>query len=419
MNGIERGDNAEAEFSVRAELIPALTLVACAQLVSWTGLQLAPTLGGPVLVGMTHSLSLARLPLGLAFLSSAASAAVAQRVVARVGIRAFLGIGALLGALGTTFAAASTVSSAPTMLIVGIVIAGSGIGWCWLTRYEAARLLGLARGRMALGLVVGVAGIGAVSGPLTIPLLKQASTAVGLAPSTLPWLLVTLLFIALALAATHVKGNQVRRPRPEPMVGPAIMGPELRRSILAFSMVQGVMTAVMAIAPVVWSQGTVPGLALALVMSVHFFGMFGLAPLLVQRIEPATSQRVIVLGGLITAASTFLVLPATTPIIQGVAMFGVGLGWSFAYMAVSIRLTAVREAERRRLFQGRADMLGQLVGGVAPIAAGLFVAETSFAELVIGLVTLSFAAALIGVRRTGDKAQREILLSDESSRSTS
>lgn len=288
MNSIKRGDNADAKSSGRAELIPALALVACAQLVSWTGLQLTPTLGGPVLVGMTHSLSFAGLPLGVAFLSSAASAAVAQRVVARIRMGAFLGIGALLGALGTTFSAASTVSNAPTMLIVGIVIAGLGIGWCWLTRYEAARLLGPVRGRMALGLVVGVAGIGAVSGPLTIPLLKQASTAVGLAPSTLPWLLVTLLFIALAVAALRVKGNQVRRPRPKPL----------------------------------------------------------------------------------------------------------------AYIAVSIRLAAIKEAEKRRLFQGRADTLGQLVGGVAPIGAGLFVARTSFAALMIGLVTLSFAAALIGARRT-------------------
>lgn len=396
MNGIKRGDNADADFSARTECIPALALVAFAQLVSWTGLQLAPTLGGPVLVGMTHSLSLAGLPLGVAFLSSAASAAVAERVVSRIGMRAFLGIGALLGALGTTFAAASTVSNSPTLLIAGIVIAGSGIGWCWLTRYEAAHLLGPARGRMALGLVVGVAGIGAVSGPLTIPLLKQASTAVGLAPSALPWLLVTALFIALSFATTRVNGTQMRRPRPEPVAGPAIME-ELRRPMLVFSVVQGVMTAVMGIALVVWSRGTVPGLALARVMSVHFFGMFGLAPLLAQRIEPSTSQRALVLGGLITTVSTILVLPAAIPIVQGVAMFGVGLGCSFAYLAVSIRLTAVREVEGRRFFQGRADTLGQLVGGVAPIAAGLVLAKAGFTALVIGLAAISLAATLIGV----------------------
>lgn len=382
-----------------------LLIIAFAQLASWLGLQMASTLGGPVLVGMTHAVPLAGFPLGIVFLVSAASAAIANRARQRLGGAGLLAAGAAVAALGTAIAAASSQIQSPAVLLVGIALEGFGLGWCWLTRYDAAMLLGTGRAKLALGLVVGAAALGAVSGPLTIPVLRQLSVAMGLRGATLPWVLAAVLFALVAALAplAHPRTRPARpdpRPHPAPRVVPVAprrsQDAALRRSILAFGVIVGAMTAVMGIAPAVWSRGQVPGLALAAVMSAHFFGMFGLAPLLVRWMEPPRTAQTLLLACVLTAVSVLALIPAQTPIMRGAGMFGVGLGWSLAYLALSVRLAAIPQPRERQALQARTDLVGQLLGGIFPLAGGLVLILASFSWL-LGLLAAICASALLAL----------------------
>jgi hypothetical protein len=91
------------------------------------------------------------------FLASAASAAIADRVAVRLGRAGMLSAGAIVAAIGTALATGSSQLRAPALFVVGIE--GLGIDWCWLVRYDAERLLGPARRKLALGLVVGTAAL--------------------------------------------------------------------------------------------------------------------------------------------------------------------------------------------------------------------------------------------------------------------
>lgn len=390
-----------------------LLILAFAQLASWLGLQMASTLGGPVLVGMTHAVPLAGFPLGIVFLVSAASAAIANRARRQLGGAGLLAAGATSAALGTAIAAASSQIQSPTVLLAGIALEGFGLGWCWLTRYDAAALLGTGRAKLALGLVVGAAALGAVSGPLTIPVLRQLSAAMGLRGATLPWALAAVLFALVAALAplAYPRAHPAtpaarRRPRPAPRVMPTAPAPRplqdaaLRRSIVVFGLIVGAMTAVMGIAPAVWSQGQVPGLALALVMSAHFFGMFGLAPLLVRWMEPPRTAQALLLACVLTAVSVLALIPAQTPVTRGAGMFGVGLGWSLAYLALSVRLAAVPQPRERQALQARTDLVGQLLGGIFPLAGGLVLILASFPWLlgILAAICVSALLALTGRR---------------------
>lgn len=377
-----------------------LVVIGFAQLVSWTGLQLAPTLGGPVIVGLTRSLAFAGLPLGVAFLASAVAARLMHRLVPDASGSRPLQAGALIGGTGATLAAVSAPMHSVILLLVGIGVEGFGIGWCWLARYAASRFLGPGRGTVALGLTVGAAGVGAVSGPLTIPLVKSTSDSLGLDPSLLPWLLVAVLFLVLAMIAPRISdagdtsldlmSKDLMSDRKDANF--SVSG--LPRLIAVFCVVQGVMTAVMGIAPAVWSGGTVPGLALAVIMSIHFLGMFGVAPALARYLRPSNTPSALGLACLITAASVLGLVRADTSLTRAAGMFGVGLGWSLAYLALSVQLIAIPDDARRPVLQARNDFLAQLVGGLTPLLGGLVLSIIGFDVVLIGLAVVSAMATL-------------------------
>jgi hypothetical protein len=233
-----------------------------------------------------------------------------------------------------------------------------------------------------------------VRGPIAIPFLKQTGVEIGLALSTFPWPLATALFLTLAMAALRMTALDAGQQNPTPVKPVAAMEPGLARPMLTFSVVQGVMTGVMGLALVAWSHGRVPGLSLAAVMSAHFFGMFGLVPVLVYRMSPQRTVAALALACLVTAVSTLALIPAGAPVPRGVGMFGVGLGWSIAYLAISIRLAAAQDDRQRRALQGRNDLLGQLVGGAVPLAAGPILGGIGFTGLLIVLAAAAVVAML-------------------------
>ena len=113
------------------------------------------------------------------------------------------------------------------------------------------------------------------------------------------------------------------------------------------------------------------------VISAHIVGMYGLV-LVVGDLIDRLGRRVALVGGLAVMAGSTLGLAWTMSVFAtGVALFGLGLGWSFSYVAATSELVDLAlPAERGRLI-GFNDLLSgstgaalALIGGVAYSHAG-------------------------------------------------
>jgi len=126
------------------------------------------------------------------------------------------------------------------------------------------------------------------------------------------------------------------------------------------------------------------------VISAHLVGMFGLVLVvgsLVDRIGRHTSMAL----GLVTMAVSNLGLVWLDGIAgMSLSLFGLGLGWNFAYVAATTELVArTAPAERGRLI-GFSDLLSAAIG--AALALGGGVVYTVSGSVALALVATVLAA---------------------------
>ncbi len=107
------------------------------------------------------------------------------------------------------------------------------------------------------------------------------------------------------------------------------------------------------------------------VISAHIVGMYGLV-LVVGDLIDRLGRRTALVGGLAVMGVSTLALARTESILAtGVALFGLGLGWSFSYVAATSELVDLaRPSERGRLI-GFNDLLSGSVGGALALLGGL------------------------------------------------
>ena len=106
------------------------------------------------------------------------------------------------------------------------------------------------------------------------------------------------------------------------------------------------------------------------VISAHIVGMYGLV-LVVGDLIDRLGRRVALVGGLAVMAGSTLGLAWTMSVFAtGVALFGLGLGWSFSYVAATSELVDLAlPAERGRLI-GFNDLLSGSTGAALALIGG-------------------------------------------------
>jgi len=155
---------------------------------------------------------------------------------------------------------------------------------------------------------------------------------------------------------------------------------------------QLVMVLIMAMTPLHIRQMGLSLGAVGFVISAHTLGMFALSPVtgwLTDRFGPV---QIIVAGVGLLAGSA--VLAATAPTDGrtqlAIALFLLGLGWNFGFVAGSFLLTREVPVEARTALQGRADSLVWMAAAFASLARGFVLEAAGFATLALpgGLVAL-------------------------------
>jgi MFS family permease len=191
--------------------------------------------------------------------------------------------------------------------------------------------------------------------------------------------------------------------RAHPDAEPAVMGPIreiIRRPAVAAALValvigQFVMGLIMTMTPLHMTENGHGMGAVGLVLSGHTFGMFALSPISGYLSDRFGRVPTIFLGTATLAVASVMaaVAPPDGGAMLFMALFLLGLGWNFGFVAGSAMLSENLEIHERTRVQGVADALIWSSQAAASLGSGLIMAVAGYASLGV----LSIGAVIIPV----------------------
>jgi MFS family permease len=128
--------------------------------------------------------------------------------------------------------------------------------------------------------------------------------------------------------------------------------------------------------------------AISLVISAHTFGMFAFSMISGWMTDRWGRGQVIILGSAVMIASCLMAAPSTGLVPLLVALFLLGLGWNFAYVAGSALLSDQLLVGERAKTQGFNDLMLNLASGVSQVVSGFVFAIGGY-----GIMALSAGLA--------------------------
>ena len=310
--------------------------------------------------------------------SGAVSALPAGRPMDRFGRVPVLAGGFGLGVAGCLLTALACGIESGPLLVLGFVAVGSAIGIALLARTAGGDMYPPERRARGISLVLFGAVFGAILGPTVFSPLF-AGRELDAQALVVPWLVaagIVAIGVVLVLAvrpdpslarplgqdATEEPAAPLRELLRRPGVPTALLG-----ALASFAVMVAVMnlTGYMMVGQGHMQSDVFP------VISAHIVGMYGLV-LVVGDLIDRLGRRTALVGGLAVMGVSTLALARTESILAtGVALFGLGLGWSFSYVAATSELVDLaRPSERGRLI-GFNDLLSGSVGGALALLGGL------------------------------------------------
>lgn len=366
---------------------------------SWVAIALIAAPGPAAWVALSGDAADAGVFFATYSISAALGAALAGRLMDRLGRRPVLAGAHLLSASGFVGAGTAYAFGALLPFALSTVALAVGFGAIALTRLAAGEMFPPAARAKAVGRVQVSATFGAVAGPLLLVLAVPLSSLVGRPADTLVWFLAPpALLVGAALVLRSPEPHAflaVERPptgaggAPAAAARPIHKGP-LLAGVVSLLAAACAMVAVMGVAGVALRHdGHGTGVA-GLVMAAHFIGMFGLS-IHVGRIADRFGRRRTLLAGLgvlgVGGACVSLVPGAFG---LGLGLLLIGLGWSFAYIGGTVIVTDVVPAARRARVMGLIDFATAGLSALAAFVGGWWYAGEGLFGL--GLAAIALAA---------------------------
>ena len=385
-----------------ATLVRRNTLLLAAGMACLTGmLQLVAAMSTITFVIVSGVEGLLGLGAALVLGATAVIAFPAGRAMDRRGRVPVLLAGFAAGAAGTALVAYAVSSESPIPAIPGFALIGTAMGIVNLARTAAGDMYPPARRARGISIVIFGSVFGAVLGPTVFSPLFGREGA-GTETLVLGWLAGTAIMLVGMGIVSRVR---LARPQAEPAGGrnPGAIGdsgrplsellrepgvvPALAAAVASFA----VMVAVMNLSGhVIVSHGHARH-EIFPVVSAHVVGMFGLA-LVVGGLVDRIGRPVALTGGLLLVSLSCASLAWVESVAgMAVALFVLGLGWSFSFVAATAELSdATEEVERGRLL-GFNDALSAGLGATLALLGGLTLSAAGAAALGVGAAAIALA----------------------------
>lgn len=391
---------------ISAALFASQSLFSAATILSFTMTPIiAAELGG--------SDSLAAWPSTITLISRAILAYPVGWLLDRFGRRLGLSAGYLIGLTGALVAAWSIINGSFIGFLAAAAFVGGSRAASEQSRYVAAEVYPSASRSKAIGWIIFAGTVGSVLGG---PVLGEPSIALaessGLRPFTGPFLVAgIMLAVSAAIAFLLLRpdpqriGREIEAAEKELVDGqpvadaPArplgrIYAPILPKlAVASMTIGQLVMAMLMVITSLYMRRNGHDSSVIWWVISAHTLGMFGLSGLTGWLIGRFGRLPMIIAGALVLIAACLMAPLSTDVPPLALALFLLGLGWNFAFVAGSTLLSDhLLPAERGRA-QGAGEMSVAIGAGIGTLSSG-YLFDFGGMELV-SLVGLAFSVALL------------------------
>jgi MFS family permease len=351
------------------------------------------------------------------FLSASALAAVpAGRAMDAFGRRPVIAGGFLAAATGCSLTALATNLGSTVLVIVGFALTGGASGIALLIRTAAGDMYPPERRAHGIALVLFGAVFGAILGPAVFSPILSGKHLDG--DSLAPLWLAGSGFMVVALVLVLMVRPDPRRiadilhtgdPPPDTSVplSQIVRRPGVIPALLAAQASFGVMVGVMTLTgSVVVDHMHHAAHNVFPIIGAHVIGMYALV-LVVGRIIDRIGRQIALFGGLVLMALSVISLlwiesvPATA-----VALFGLGLGWNFSFVAATAELADSSLPSERGRLMGFNDMLSGLTGAGLALLGGAALESLGVGALALGAAALVCAPAVWLARRPGASSGR-------------
>src|SRR5918994_680118 len=325
--------------------------------------------------------------------SGALTAPVAGRAMDRVGRVPVLAIGFMTGAAGGVLAAIGCAAEVPVLVLAGFVLVGMASGTALLARTAAGDMYPPEHRAHGIALVLFGAVFGAILGPAVFsPLLAgrdlDGDALAPLCRAGSGFMLVALVLVLLVRRDPKRIAELLHTGAPPPAaqvpLGQIIARPGVIPALLAAQASFGVMVGVMTLtgAVVVDHQHHAAHNVFPII-GAHVIGMYALV-LVVGRIIDRIGM----------ALSVVSLLWIDSVVATAIALFGLGLGWNFSFVAATAELAdSTLPSERGRLM-GFNDLLSGLTGAGLALLGGVALEALGVAALALGAAALVSGPAL-------------------------
>ncbi|MGP3919878.1 MFS transporter [Nonomuraea sp. 10N515B] len=402
-------------FDLRRVQRRTLILLMVSQVVGSIAVALTFAVSGILAAELAGSSGAAGLAQATLILGAGAASYLLAPLMNRKGRRGGLAAGYLIGAIGAGTCVVAATTESFILLIAGMGALGASSASTNICRYAVTDLAPEDRRATTLSMVVWVATVGAVLGPLMVGPAQAVSTRLGLHPLAGPLLvdmtgaLIAALVIfsllrpdPLIVARTlgRPAGHQAERHRVRPQRHASPLGP----GIAALMLANATMVAVMVMTPLEMHHQGAAHTAIGAALSAHFLGMYAFAPLSGILSDRAGVPTALVTGGAVLLVSLVVLVGwfGQSPFTHGLGLFLVGLGWSVCTVAASSHIAACSMGDTR--MQGATDTAMTLMAAAAAVAAGPLMALWGFNGLLALAAVMSTGIPLAAHRIQPQKA---------------
>jgi MFS family permease len=360
------------------------TLLLAASLTALSGMiQLAVAVGTITLVLVTGVEGILGLGPAIFLATGALAALPAGRAMDRFGRMPVIRAGFLTGIAASLVTALGCHWRSSGLVVVGFALVGAAQGSILLARAAASDMYPTERRGRGISLVLFGAVFGAALGPLVWRPLFADRHHLDAAGLVVPWLvaggvMAVGLLIALAVrpdprtigealgySSVRLAPAEETAPLAEILRRPGVL-PALVAAVASFA----VMVAVMNLSGYMVVGHGHSQADTFWVISAHIVGMYGLV-LVVGDLIDRLGRRFALAGGLAVMAASCIALAWIESVLaMSVALFGLGLGWVFSYVAATSELVDLSALSERGRLVGFSDLASGLTGSALALIGG-------------------------------------------------
>lgn len=383
-----------------------LIIVVLSQIFGGAGLAAGITVGALLAQDMLGSESIVGVPSALFTLGSALAAYLVGNFSQRTGRRLGLGLGFIIGGLGSIGVVLAAVLNNIPLLFVSLFIYGAGTASNLLARYAGTDLANTKQRGTAVSIAMVSTTFGAVAGPNLVEVMGRFATNIGIPPLSGPFILsaaayilagiILLIFLRpdpliLAKAIANAKKTNRTTSVDQDEKGHLIntRGVVVGATIMIVS--QLVMVSIMSMTPVHMGLCGFGLNSVGIVIGIHVAAMYlpslvtGMLVDKIGRTVMAIASGITLLAGILAALA-----PTNSMLMLTIALALLGLGWNFGFISGTALIIDGTTLSNRAKVQGTIDVFIALSGALGGILAGVMLA-------LFGYTTLSYVGGLLSL----------------------